>query len=168
MHYILATSVRTRHFLSCVLPVPDDLTPEEQQELENIRRRKLELLEDIQVSLDWNTGDAVMCICARTNTACKKKTKNKDSTPVFFLPINHYNKKLDQNLILQGWGGKRIFIFGTFCGILFTFTALSYSCESSTVQLNICHFYIPTNTVQHLTSSGMWGISCHVLSSSEN
>ncbi|XP_051904287.1 cytohesin-1a isoform X4 [Hippocampus zosterae] len=28
--------------------VPDDLTPEEQQELENIRRRKLELLEDIQ------------------------------------------------------------------------------------------------------------------------
>lgn len=31
-------------------PVPDDLTPEEQQELENIRRRKQELLEDIQVS----------------------------------------------------------------------------------------------------------------------
>lgn len=30
-------------------PVPDDLTPEEQQELENIRRRKQELLEDIQV-----------------------------------------------------------------------------------------------------------------------
>lgn len=30
--------------------VPDDLTPEEQQELENIRRRKQELLEDIQVS----------------------------------------------------------------------------------------------------------------------
>lgn len=29
--------------------VPDDLTPEEQQELENIRRRKQELLEDIQV-----------------------------------------------------------------------------------------------------------------------
>ncbi|XP_064171226.1 cytohesin-1-like [Anguilla rostrata] len=29
-------------------PVPNDLTPEEQQELENIRRRKLELLEDIQ------------------------------------------------------------------------------------------------------------------------
>ncbi|KAG9337906.1 hypothetical protein JZ751_027559 [Albula glossodonta] len=28
--------------------VPNDLTPEEQQELENIRRRKLELLEDIQ------------------------------------------------------------------------------------------------------------------------
>lgn len=32
-------------------PVPDDLTPEEQQELENIRRRKLELLEDIQVDI---------------------------------------------------------------------------------------------------------------------
>lgn len=31
------------------LAVPDDLTPEEQQELENIRRRKQELLEDIQV-----------------------------------------------------------------------------------------------------------------------
>lgn len=30
-------------------PVPDDLTPEEKQELENIRRRKQELLEDIQV-----------------------------------------------------------------------------------------------------------------------
>lgn len=29
--------------------MPDDLTPEEQQELENIRRRKQELLEDIQV-----------------------------------------------------------------------------------------------------------------------
>ncbi|NP_001134658.1 Cytohesin-1 [Salmo salar] len=28
--------------------VPDDLTPEEQHELENIRRRKQELLEDIQ------------------------------------------------------------------------------------------------------------------------
>lgn len=29
--------------------MPDDLTPEEQQELEHIRRRKQELLEDIQV-----------------------------------------------------------------------------------------------------------------------
>ncbi|XP_068434209.1 cytohesin-1a isoform X5 [Clinocottus analis] len=29
-------------------PVPDDLTPEEKQELENIRRRKQELMEDIQ------------------------------------------------------------------------------------------------------------------------
>lgn len=35
----------------CLFPnkVPDDLTPEERQELENIRRRKQELLEDIQV-----------------------------------------------------------------------------------------------------------------------
>uniref|UniRef100_A0AAR2ILJ5 Cytohesin 1a n=1 Tax=Pygocentrus nattereri TaxID=42514 RepID=A0AAR2ILJ5_PYGNA len=32
-------------------PVPDDLTPEEKQELENIRRRKQELLEDIQVRI---------------------------------------------------------------------------------------------------------------------
>lgn len=29
--------------------VPDDLTPEERQELESIRRRKQELLQDIQV-----------------------------------------------------------------------------------------------------------------------
>lgn len=29
--------------------VPDDLTPEEQKELENIRRRKQELMDDIQV-----------------------------------------------------------------------------------------------------------------------
>lgn len=32
--------------------VPDDLTPEEQKELENIRRRKQELLDDIQVIRD--------------------------------------------------------------------------------------------------------------------
>lgn len=39
------------HICSNFFPsVPDDLTPEEQQELENIRRRKQELLEDIQVS----------------------------------------------------------------------------------------------------------------------
>lgn len=41
-------------FTLVVLPVPEDLTPEEQQELENIRRRKQELLEDIQVTLAWN------------------------------------------------------------------------------------------------------------------
>uniref|UniRef100_A0A3P8VN02 Cytohesin 1a n=1 Tax=Cynoglossus semilaevis TaxID=244447 RepID=A0A3P8VN02_CYNSE len=35
-------------FSSPLSTVPDDLTPEEQQELENIRRRKQELLEDIQ------------------------------------------------------------------------------------------------------------------------
>lgn len=50
--YILDTPVLTPHFLSHVLPVPDYLTPEEQQELENIRRRKEELLEDIQVILE--------------------------------------------------------------------------------------------------------------------
>jgi len=32
--------------------VSDDLTPEEKQELENIRRRKEELMEDIQVILE--------------------------------------------------------------------------------------------------------------------
>lgn len=35
--------------LSLSLAVPSDLTPEECQELENIRRRKQELLADIQV-----------------------------------------------------------------------------------------------------------------------
>ncbi len=33
--------------------MPDDLTPEEQKELENIRRRKQELLDDIQVMKNW-------------------------------------------------------------------------------------------------------------------
>lgn len=41
----------TFHLLSYLSSVPDDLTPEEKQELENIRRRKQELLEDIQVRL---------------------------------------------------------------------------------------------------------------------
>lgn len=49
-HQILDASGRVAHFPSRVLPVPEDLTPEEQQELENIRRRKQELLEDIQVT----------------------------------------------------------------------------------------------------------------------
>lgn len=44
--------ILTLHLLSHVSLVPDDLTPEEQQELENIRRRKQELLEDIQVILE--------------------------------------------------------------------------------------------------------------------
>nr|XP_026654099.1 cytohesin-1 [Zonotrichia albicollis] len=38
----------TRADLSCLCSVPSDLTPEECQELENIRRRKQELLADIQ------------------------------------------------------------------------------------------------------------------------
>lgn len=45
----MPAAVLTTWFLSP--PVPDDLTPEEQQELENIRRRKQELMEDIQVKL---------------------------------------------------------------------------------------------------------------------
>ncbi len=36
--------------------VPDDLTPEEQEELENIRRRKQELLGDIQVMKNWGVS----------------------------------------------------------------------------------------------------------------
>lgn len=41
--------------------MPDDLTPEEQQELENIRRRKRELQEDIEVRrvLRGRTGHAL-------------------------------------------------------------------------------------------------------------
>lgn len=54
LHQIFNASGRPAHFHSRVLPVPEDLTPEEQQELENIRRRKQELLEDIQVTLAWN------------------------------------------------------------------------------------------------------------------
>uniref|UniRef100_A0A671PJR7 Cytohesin-1-like n=1 Tax=Sinocyclocheilus anshuiensis TaxID=1608454 RepID=A0A671PJR7_9TELE len=43
--------IRTLIICFCLFPnkVPDDLTPEEKQELENIRRRKQELLGDIQV-----------------------------------------------------------------------------------------------------------------------
>lgn len=40
--------------------MPDDLTPEEQHELENIRRRKQELLEDIQVRCVW--GGEERCV----------------------------------------------------------------------------------------------------------
>lgn len=40
-------------FLFFLSSVPDDLTPEEQKELENIRRRKQELLDDIQVMKNW-------------------------------------------------------------------------------------------------------------------
>lgn len=47
MNKILPSAVLTPRFDAS--PVPDDLTPEEQQELEHIRRRKQELLEDIQV-----------------------------------------------------------------------------------------------------------------------
>lgn len=39
------------HFpLSLCLPVPEDLSLEERDELSNIRRRKKELLDDIEVS----------------------------------------------------------------------------------------------------------------------
>ena len=41
---------------SCV-SVPEDLSPEERDELSNIRRRKRELLDDIEV-----------CVCARMST----------------------------------------------------------------------------------------------------
>lgn len=69
VYYILNVSVPTPHLLSDVLPVPEDLTPEEQQELENIRRRKQELLEDIQViwELDRKTCCNI-CICSTMNT----------------------------------------------------------------------------------------------------
>lgn len=62
VHFILDTSVLTLHFLLHLSTVPDDLTPEEQQELENIRRRKQELLEDIQVVLERDMQTVVMFI----------------------------------------------------------------------------------------------------------
>lgn len=39
---------RILHSFPCSLPVPPDLTPEERLELDNIRRRKQELLVEIQ------------------------------------------------------------------------------------------------------------------------
>lgn len=68
MHYILGASVLTLHLLSHLSPVPDDLTPEEQQELENIRRRKQELLEDIQVIQEKDMGTVVMFVCTNLKT----------------------------------------------------------------------------------------------------
>ncbi|KTF85271.1 hypothetical protein cypCar_00035969 [Cyprinus carpio] len=44
---------KTKHVFP-LSSVPDDLTPEEQKELENIRRRKQELLDDIQVMKNWS------------------------------------------------------------------------------------------------------------------
>lgn len=41
--------------LPSIFVVPSDLTAEERQELENIRRRKQELLADIQVG-EWHGG----------------------------------------------------------------------------------------------------------------
>ena len=50
--------------------MPDDLTPEEQHELENIRRRKQELLEDIQVQCVCGGGEVCVeeerCVWSRT------------------------------------------------------------------------------------------------------
>lgn len=71
---MLDTSVLTLHSLSHLSPVPDDLTPEEQQELENIRRRKQELLEDIQVILERGYADCcnfhMYSIQKQTRTMC--------------------------------------------------------------------------------------------------
>lgn len=46
----------------CLCAVPSDLTPEECQELENIRRRKQELLADIQVRC-WGASSVAQCPC---------------------------------------------------------------------------------------------------------
>lgn len=48
---IILSLINMLIILFSLYPVPDDLTPEEKQELENIRRRKQELLEDIQVRI---------------------------------------------------------------------------------------------------------------------
>lgn len=42
--------MRVKMFALALCSVPDDLSPEERQELESIRRRKEELLLDIQVT----------------------------------------------------------------------------------------------------------------------
>lgn len=52
--------------------MPEDLTPEEQQELENIRRRKQELLEDIQVTLVLNLV-RYFSVCKYGNVYALKK-----------------------------------------------------------------------------------------------
>lgn len=68
-HQNFDASGHAAHFHSFVLPVPEDLTPEEQQELENIRRRKQELLEDIQVTLVWKLERS--CRMQKKKNVCK-------------------------------------------------------------------------------------------------
>lgn len=68
--------------------MPDDLTPEEQQELENIRRRKQELLEDIQVLLELDIGDFVMFIYTKTHTHTRLRNMH------FPLKLIYYNFQL--------------------------------------------------------------------------
>ena len=63
----MGTTVLSVYHLSHPSTVPDDLTPEEQQELENIRRRKQELLEDIQVFLEQDTWSFVNIYVLKTN-----------------------------------------------------------------------------------------------------
>lgn len=48
---IIFRATNSSSSLSRLSSVPDDLTPQEKQELEDIRRRKQELMEDIQVIL---------------------------------------------------------------------------------------------------------------------
>lgn len=45
-------AMKKNPYFFILFSVPDDLTPEEQKELENIRRRKQELLDDIQVIMN--------------------------------------------------------------------------------------------------------------------
>uniref|UniRef100_A0A3B4XEX0 Uncharacterized protein n=1 Tax=Seriola lalandi dorsalis TaxID=1841481 RepID=A0A3B4XEX0_SERLL len=61
--YISGTTILILCLLSHFSAVPDDLTPEEQQELENIRRRKQELLEDIQVILEQDMNGYSFQFC---------------------------------------------------------------------------------------------------------
>uniref|UniRef100_A0A8C1FX46 Cytohesin 1b n=1 Tax=Cyprinus carpio TaxID=7962 RepID=A0A8C1FX46_CYPCA len=58
--------------------VPDDLTPEEKQELENIRRRKQELLEDIQVISSNNFSEISTFLPQNKQVAMGRKKFNMD------------------------------------------------------------------------------------------
>lgn len=78
-HQILDASGRVAHFPSRVLPVPEDLTPEEQQELENIRRRKQELLEDIQVTQAWNIEKKLQHVQNKDVCKCGSFKKKKSA-----------------------------------------------------------------------------------------
>lgn len=77
----------TRHHILFPVSVPDDLSPEEQQELESIRRRKQELLQDIQVSTKTHMYCHDFCLffkCAAWKETVKKVDKCRNKSPLIF------------------------------------------------------------------------------------
>ncbi|KAF3846303.1 hypothetical protein F7725_003381 [Dissostichus mawsoni] len=71
--------------------VPDDLTPEEQQELENIRRRKQELLEDIQIIFGACLGEELLVEASCSDQTCHSVTSSVS---------NGYSGVTDRNVLL--------------------------------------------------------------------